>query len=638
MVKIRIIKQDQWGVFKVGEVGEMNIEGARRYVDSGHAEYVDTPTITKTNKEEIRKHREKQLADKPNLKNTFQQLQFEILQLIIDKKKEQATEKIVRFIKEQTPIKATRNDDKNEIWVYKDGIFVPEGKTYIQETTRKILGQAYTTQIVNTIIAKIEADSFIDAETFFNEQNKYPELIAIKNGILNIKTRQIKPHSSNIPFFNKLNITYDPNKKPIKFIKFLDEILDSEDNKKCIQELFGYCLYKKEKHKKAFMFEGGGDNGKTQLLKILTEHFVGLENSKELSLMQIEKDQYLVSELQNKLVNVSADITQKVMENTGIFKNLTGGDPISCQRKFKNSLTIVNYAKMIFATNELPIPNDNSSGFWGRWVLIQFPFKFLKQEEINQIPQEERENIKIAKPDIIETIIDKDELSGILNWALDGFERLEKQNGFTYSETRTSVKDIWMRKAESFRAFCEDCVEEDSFDGFIEKEELRQHYLKYCKALNLKKLQTDAEIKKILEEKYSAIGKQMVIDNTLMDENNPKRKIRAWVGISINFTRLTNFTRGFDSKAVFVKNQVEVETYGKGGKGGNNNNKNSLSEGSFSSNSLNEKIINFIGKGEKRILEIIEHYEHLENVEKEINNMLLIGDLTQTKTGFVRCL
>lgn len=452
----------------------------------------------------------------------------EVLQFIALKKRSEATELIVKYLEIKYVFKTTRVDDKNEVWIYKEGIYLPEGKTYIQEETRNILGELYTTNIVNLIISKVEADTFIDQDVFFNKQNDTPEKVPILNGVLNIKTGELTHFDSEIPYFNKLPLKLDINKSCEKFISFLKDIVKNEDDILVIQELFGYSLYKKYTYKKSFMLEGAGDNGKSQLLKILTESFLGIENTKNLSLLQIEKDNFLMSELHNKLVNVSADITSEVMNDTGNFKNITGGDLISCNRKHKNTITFTNYAKMIFATNELPVSKDNSSGFWGRWVLLEFPHRFLPKKEYDKLSEEEKDKVKLAIPDIMNEIVTESEMSGILNWSLKGFKRLEDNKSFSYNNSRDETKKKWLMKANSVLAFIEDNVEED-YDGYIIKNDFKQQYLKYCKENNLTR-KSDKVIKITLENEMSAFSeRKMILDD----------QYYVWSGI--RFARVAKF-------------------------------------------------------------------------------------------------
>lgn len=467
-------------------------------------------------------------------------LQQNLIQLIALKKREQATEEIVRYLEQKYVFKTTRMDDKNEVWIYKEGIYLPEGKTYIQEETRKLLEEIYTTNFVNIIISKIEADTFIDQDTFFNQQNNTPEIIPIMNGLLNVKTKQLQDFTHTTPYFNKLPLIFNPDEKCVKFISFLEDIVKNKGDILILQELFGYSLYKKYKYKKSFMLEGSGDNGKSQLLKILTENFLGIENTKNLSLMQIEKDNFLMSELHNKLVNVSADITSDVLNDSGNFKSLTGNDLISCNRKHKNTITFTNYAKMIFATNELPISKDNSDGFWGRWVHLEFPNKFLSKKEYDTLNEEELIGVKLAIPDIISTIVTEKEMSGVLNWALEGFERLELNKEFSYNKSRKETKEKWLMKANSVLAFINESIEED-YDGCIIKNDFKQRYLIYCKEHNLTR-KSDKVIKITLENEMSAFSERKIMLN---------EQHHVWSGIK--FATFSNLATHFDLKGEFKK-------------------------------------------------------------------------------------
>ena len=52
-------------------------------------------------------------------------------------KKRDATELIVRRIETENKIYTTRDDAQSEIWIYNNGIYEPNGRTYIKEYSRK---------------------------------------------------------------------------------------------------------------------------------------------------------------------------------------------------------------------------------------------------------------------------------------------------------------------------------------------------------------------------------------------------------------------------------------------------------------------------------------------------------------------
>ena len=126
------------------------------------------------------------------------------------------------------------------------------------------------------------------------------------------------------------------------------------------------------------MFLGSGRNGKSKMIE-LYERLLGIENVTEISLSAIENDNFAMTNLYNKYANFSADISREALENTGNFKSLIGRDTISANRKFKSNIEFKNFAKMIFAANNIPETKDLSDGFFDRWVIVDFPFKFVEE-------------------------------------------------------------------------------------------------------------------------------------------------------------------------------------------------------------------------------------------------------------------
>ena len=121
-----------------------------------------------------------------------------------------ATELLCEYLEKHEHIYTTRDDIKAEVWIYREGIYVPNGKTYIKEFCREILGEAYTPHLANEVINKIETDNYIDAKEFFNSESV--EEIPVQNGVLNIITSELKVFTPKKIFFNKLPIKYDSTK------------------------------------------------------------------------------------------------------------------------------------------------------------------------------------------------------------------------------------------------------------------------------------------------------------------------------------------------------------------------------------------------------------------------------------------
>ncbi len=457
-----------------------------------------------------------QIKEEIKANKDYTALQKEIFTCLAVKDRDKATELLVKEIKANNFIYTTRDDIKSEMWIYKEGIYVPQGKSFVREFSREILGEAYSTQLSNAIISKIEADTFIEHDEFFN--TNYVEEIPLINGILNIRTRELTEHTPQKIFFNKLPVTYDPDADCPNVLNHFRNILNSDEEVKVMMELFGYLLLKEYKIEKAVMFVGFGRNGKSKTIELM-KRFIGAENCASLPLRALHEESFSLSELFGKMANLAADLSKTDLQETGMIKSLIGRDTIQAKRKYLRDLNFVNYAKMIFAANELPKIFDTTDGFWTKWVLIEFPYKFVTQEQYDSASEEDRKMWKIMDPDIIEKLTEEEELSGLLNYALDGLDRLLAHKDFSYTKSTNEVKDMWIRKSDSFTAFCYDHIEECS-DSTISKKDLRKYYHKYNKKHKLGGC-SDKAIKVTLESMFG------------VSESQNNNWDRIWEGIKL---------------------------------------------------------------------------------------------------------
>jgi len=454
------------------------------------------------------------------------QLRSECWQFIATRQEEHATENIVGMVEDMDFIYTTRDDIKSEIWIYDNGIYKPNGESYIKEFVRKVLLHAYTPQRANKVIAKIEADTMIDADKFFNVN--YVDEVPILNGILNIKTREVTSFDPEKIFFNKLPLTYDKDATCEVIEKFFSDVLKESDDVAVAFELFGYCLLKDHPIEKAFMFVGNGRNGKGKFISLL-KTFLGAENCCSVPLNQLRSDSTSVCELFGKMANLAGDLNNTALKETGLFKEITGRDMVGAKRKYLRDLFFTNHSKQIFACNELPRVYDFSEGFWSRWVLLEFPNRFIEQKEYDLLG-EDKGNSKVRDTEIIDKLTEASEMSGLLNVALDGLDRVRKQKDISSSKGTNETKNFWIRNSDSFSAFCLDMLE-DNYEGFVSRKKLRSEFMKYCKLHHIKGA-SDKGMKVVLEDMFGAIeGRKW--DGTTQEY--------VWEGIS--FKKLVGLVR-----------------------------------------------------------------------------------------------
>jgi putative DNA primase/helicase len=446
------------------------------------------------------------------------EIKFQFLNLINSKNKDwaSATELLTKYILDKVKIFTTKDDQKSEMWIYKDGVYIPQGRSEVKSILREILEEQYSSFVFGKVIDKIEPDTFIEADKFFSNNSK--ELMPVENGILNIFTLELTPFTEEIIFFNKLPVKFDIDATCPKIEKFLKDVLSNEEDINVFYELAGFSLLKEYTFEKAFMLVGGGRNGKSKSI-LLLKKLVGPDNVCSVPLTSLSPNSFSVSELFGKLLNLAGDISNQDFKDTSTFKTATGRDIVGAQRKFQRPINFHNYAKFVFACNDLPMVYDLSKGFWSRWVLLEFPYYFAEKEEYERAP--DKTYIKIKDPDIIDKITTPEEMSGLLNQALIGLKRLITNGDFSSTKGSEEVKSTWIRKANSFVAFCFDNIEEDSL-GLITKKDLRKRYSDYCK--NHKVVtKSDVVIKNVMQCTYGASEEKKDIVGGLYEH--------VWLGV-----------------------------------------------------------------------------------------------------------
>lgn len=432
------------------------------------------------------------LGIKPQKKKEQHTNITEAQKLILAKQPDAASELLTKEIIDRNKIYTTRDDNNSEVWMYQEGIYVPNGKTYITEYCREQLGEAFTTYRANQVIAKVSADTYINPKDFFFNDN--PAEIPVLNGILNLETKELTPFTPEKIFFNKINAEYDTSADCPSFKKHIETVLGFPEEIKVMQEVFGWCLWKEYTPEKFIVAYGTGRNGKDKTFEVL-RILLGLDNCASKSLYDLQYNQWASGELFNKMVNISGENSNAPLKYVEALKALTGRSLISGQRKYMTSIHFVNYAKMIFSCNHIPEISEDSMAIWARIIMLNFPYQFLKQEEIDfaedstwMLPKDEGIVKKITTPE---------ELSGVLNWALEGLHRLREQGDFSVSKTTAQVRNEWQRQANSLKAFVFEKCEQT--DAITTKTDFKAAYYDYCKLNGVKKLPY-GEWPKILKE------------------------------------------------------------------------------------------------------------------------------------------
>jgi putative DNA primase/helicase len=305
------------------------------------------------------------------------------------------------------------------------------------------------------------------------------------------------PHDPKYLFFTKIPINYARDTDCLQIKKFLRGVLDREDIL-VIQEWAGYLLYRMYFIKKAMIFVGEQDTGKTTLLSLLIK-FIGEKNVSSISLQRMASDKFAAADLYNRYLNAYDDLSFYDLKDNGAFKMATGGGYISGEYKFGNRFPFQNYSKLTYACNQIPdVTNADDEAYFGRWILIRF-----------------NREIKRLNNNLIQEVTTPEELSGFLNFALIGLTRLLKNRKFSYDKEPEDIKKEMMLSGSSLASFAANCLMPDA-DGWASKDDLYEAYRQYAIAGNLTVITKENFGRKIKnyapyieDRKRSVFGKQM---------------------------------------------------------------------------------------------------------------------------------
>lgn len=276
---------------------------------------------------------------------------------------------------------------------------------------------------------------YIEQEGLIVESDINGDLLYVNNGILDTKSHELVDSTSDI--FVPLRIPVTFNKKievPKNIDFFYNDIIrpkddlggyvgrkeDYSDDVLTLYEGSGFLLEAGYPIHKAMLLTGEGHNGKDTYLNLNID-FVGSKNHSAISLYDLQ-DRFSTIELHNIMYNSRGDLGYHTLNRhaMGQIKDLTGGSKEIMARHIRQDhyVKFFSRAKIYYAMNKLPSIFLDDRAFIERWVIETLP---------NIYPDDDDFPIKLRQPD---------ELSGLLNQALEGKNRLKLQKKFTKSKTQ----------------------------------------------------------------------------------------------------------------------------------------------------------------------------------------------------------
>lgn len=383
----------------------------------------------------------------------------------------------------------------NQLHIYKDGIYI-DGYSEIEHMMIFYipnLSKAKRTEVLN----------YLDVLIRDNTEPSSANLIAFKNGVYDIATDEFKEFDSSMIITNRIDWNYNPEAYSEVCDRTLNKLAcNDKEIRNLIEEMIGYCFYRRNELGVSFILTGDKSNGKSTFIDMIMR-LLGFNNTSALDLGELG-DRFKTAELFGKLANLGDDISDDFIKNPAVFKKLVTGDRVNVERKGQNPFDFNNYAKFLFSANDIPRIKDRTGAVLRRLIIVPFNATFSK----NDADYDPYIKYKLRDSSVMEYLI----LLGI-----KGLKRVLENRKFTTNhKVEAELREYEERNNPIILFFKETPVEE------IENEPtslIFQRYKEFCVQNDLQSM-SNIEFSKLVNKHYGLESKVMWIN---------KKTIRVYV-------------------------------------------------------------------------------------------------------------
>ncbi|MFF8533764.1 phage/plasmid primase, P4 family [Streptomyces sp. NPDC015532] len=274
-----------------------------------------------------------------------------------------------------------------------------------------------------------------------DREHEQRTIVACQNGLLDVTTRALHPLTP--VFFNRVSVPfdYDPQAPaPTRWLGFLGSIWpDDPEAVQAVQEWFGYVLSGRTDLQKMLLIVGPMRSGKGTIARTLTA-LIGKRNMTGPTMSSLTTN-FGLADLIGKSLAIVADARLPRQGAETIVERLltiSGEDAVTVDRKHKEPWSGRLPARFMLLSNELPAFRDSSGAIASRLLILTMAISNLGRED---------------------TTLERDlarEMPGILNWALDGLDRLTTRGRLVEPASSAEAVALLNASTSPIRAFLAD--------------------------------------------------------------------------------------------------------------------------------------------------------------------------------------
>lgn len=298
------------------------------------------------------------------------------------------------------------------------------------------------------------------------------EIIPVSNGIIKIpddaerlEDLQLEPATEEIFTRAHLPVKFDPGKKAPTFNAYLHTVLPDPEDRGTVRRMLGYALTPDRSRQVFFVLYGPPGSGKSVIIETIKALF-GTELYSTCAYEELG-DTFSLANMEGKLVNTAAEIRfDKNAEER--VKQIAEGSSMEINEKYKRRYTGRIKALMIFATNNMPKFSNGNDGCLRRIRIIPFDHVIPDKDKDYTLPE----------------MIRRNEMSGVLNFALSGLLELRKPDAdFPISKRAEELLGVIRETSDPFLEAIRDITTKEK-GGIVRASELYAALRSYFRGHN----------------------------------------------------------------------------------------------------------------------------------------------------------
>jgi putative DNA primase/helicase len=372
------------------------------------------------------------------------------------------------------------------LWMRSDGAVIEFAKQFAEEVKRTALdlpdrrdqmaalqrwfSLGMRSKMMN-MLAMAESDPRVSVPdvTYWDSD---PYTLGVRNGVLNLRTQQFSESDRAARISKSAGVAYDADAKCPKWDAFMEQIMPDEEVRHFLQVSAGYWLTGLNEQQAFWFLYGSGANGKSVFTDVLGALMGDYSRKASATLLAVSphgtEPLVELAKLPGARFLCGSEVAEGMRLNESIVKDLTGNDVLNACAKYEAPFEYRPACKLVIYGNYKPVIRGTDAGIWRRVRLVPF---------MNKIPLEQQ-NRSLGDE------LKREELPGILNWALRGLADY-LASGLPTPRAVMEITESYRKDSDVLGEFIEECCDQ-AFDVRVSLKELYTRYGEWCKESGMK--------------------------------------------------------------------------------------------------------------------------------------------------------